>query len=625
MKSSRVRIVAAVGIVAGLVAFEAIRLTSRRGKTPAPANVPSAYGCAADEPRAVTGPRVFTDISAEAGIDFQHVVGPLGTYFMPESVGAGGALFDFDGDGRLDVYLVNSGRTPEAPGELPPATRVENRLFRQTEQGQFVDVTETSGLGDTGYGMGCAVGDVDNDGHPDVYVTNYGADRLYRNLGDGTFADVTDQAGIRNEEWGTSAAFFDYDRDGWLDLVVVNYTRDPTYGHLVGCGFRKGLVSYCGPHKFLPTIDRLFRNEGLQTDESGSRSVRFRDVTAEAGLDQAETFGFGVVCADFTADGWPDIFVANDGAPNHLWVNQQNGRFTEEGVPRGVAYNAIGAAEAGMGVAVGDVDFDERPDLVVTHLSKETTTLYVNDADGYFRDDTDRSGLGPPTYLGTGWGAALVDLNHDGYLDLPLVNGLVIPCHSGFPFHGEDTFQVRRDTVTDPEAYWRDYADLNVLLMGAEGARFRDISDTGGDFCAGADSGRSLIYGDVDSDGDIDLLVTNCGGPARLYRNDFAREGHWLSLRIVDEQLQRDAYGAEVRVRAGGRVHYRLASPASSYLASNDPRVHVGLGPADHFDEIVITWPDGPVETATEVFPGGKADQAVTIRRGAGRALKANP
>ena len=505
-------------LIGGLIACEAVRL--RRSGATREASKPEAalYQCAFEvTPPPQTGnPAAFTDVTDSVELDFQHVAGPLGTYFMPESIGAGGAMFDYDGDGRLDIYLVNCGRSPEAVGEFPPGTRIENRLFRQTESGTFEDVTETSGLGDTGFGAGCAVGDVNNDGHPDVYVTNYGPDRLYLSNGNGTFSDVTEAAGVHNPDWGTCAAFVDYNRDGWLDLVVVNYTADPQHGHSIACGFQQGTVSYCGPHKFEPTLDRLFRNEGLHSGEDGRTAVRFTDVTQEAGLAAATTYGFGVVCADFTGDGWVDLYIANDAAPNRLWANQRDGRFVDEALPRGAALSGDGLPEGGMGTAVGDVDRDGRLDIVVTNLSQEKTTLYLDRGEGTFADATDEAGLRGPTRMHTGWGTALIDLDHDGLLDLPIVNGLVIPCHSRFPFHGEDEFVARRDVIDDPQAYWRDYADPNVLMMGRPEGRFVDATASSGDFGSVIASGRALIHGDIDNDGDLDLLVTNCGGRARL-------------------------------------------------------------------------------------------------------------
>ena len=564
------------------------------------------------------------DVTEAAQLDFMHTVGPLGTYFMPESIGAGAAFFDYNNDGLLDIYFVNCGQSPRVVKRLPPSTRIENRLFQQTEGGLFADVTKESGLGDTGYGAGVAVGDVDNDGFADVFIANYGQDSLYHNDGNGHFTNTTSSCGIRESEWGTAAAFFDYDRDGWLDLMVVNYTADPTYGHSVACGFQHGLVSYCGPHKFSPTIDRLYHNEGTAPDGNES-SIRFRDATEEAGLTTAKTFGFGVICTDLTSDGWPDIFVANDGDANRLWVNQGNGRFHEEAVARGVAYNKDGLSEAGMGVAIGDVNGDLSQDLLVSHLSKETTTLYLADAAGGFADQTPGSGIDSASMKHTGWGAALVDLDHDGLLDLPLVNGLVIPCHSGFPFHGEDSFQERSELIEDGEAFWKPYADENLLLMGTSNARFHSDTRRGGDFTAAFGSGRGLTCGDYDNDGDIDLIVTNCGSKARLYRNDLEKHGHWLSVRAVSRDSSRDAIGAKITVRLSrDRTVRSHCVPQTSYLASHDVRVHFGLGDASRYESILVEWPDGPVASSREEFPGGDADRFVTVRPCAGRPVRSS-
>ena len=567
----------------------------------------------------------LVDISEVSGLAFEHAVGPLGTYFMPESVGTGAACFDYDGDGNLDFFFVQSARTPGTSPETTLDASFQSRLYRQISPGVFEDQTEFAGLQGGGYGCGCAVGDIDNDGDQDLYVTKYAQDSLYLNNADGTFTEVTDSCGIQEQEWGTCAAFFDFNRDGLLDLFVVNYTADPTYQHSIACGFREGLASYCGPHKFQPTIDRLYRNDGVQTDAQGRKTVQFTDVTETAGIGGVKTFGFGVVCADFTGDGWPDIFVANDGAANRLWINHQNGTFTEEAIQRGCAMNKEGGAEAGMGVAFGDVNRDGMLDLVVTHLSGEKATLYLATEPGYFEDASATSGTTAATKRHTGWGAGLIDFNHDGYLDLPVTNGLVIPCHSRFPPHGEDQFQVRHDRIDDPAAYWRDYADQNLLLMGQPDATFRDATHEGGDFCAAVASGRALVHGDIDNDGDIDLLITNCGGKGRLYRNDFPKRGSWLMIRAIDPRWKRDANLAEITLHANGREFFGIVNPASSFLASNDFRVHFGLGECEQYDRITIKWPDGPVESATETFAGGPTNRTITLQRGLGQAFQGTP
>lgn len=561
----------------------------------------------------------FLDITDAVGLDFEHAVGPLGTYFTPEVNGTGGAMFDFDNDGDLDIYLVNSGRSPRADGEFPAELRTENRLYRQEADGRFVDVTAASGLGDTGYGIGCAVGDIDNDGDLDVYLTNYGADQLYENQGDGTFRNVTQQCGIDNREWSTCAAFFDYDRDGRLDLVVSNYTADPVYGHSIACGLTASRVSYCGPHKFSQTIDRLYHNDGSAADAvSEAHTVRFSDVTEQSGLSTGLTAGFGVICADFNRDRWPDVYVASDMTSNRLWINQHDGTFRDEAVVRGVAVSGSGLSQGSMGVGLGDIDGDDDLDVVVTNLATEAAIVYADDGTGVFTDVTPASGLRMPTRPHTGWGVALVDLDHDGDLDVPIVNGLVVPGGSGFPPHGEDVFRERHDRVVDPLAYWDEYVDDNLLLMNDGQGNFDDQSLEAGDFTATLGSGRALITGDIDNDGDMDLLVTYCGGKARLYRNDMPKVGHWLKVRAVDARYGRDAYGAEVIVTVGGRSFRQLVQPAMSYLASNDVRVHFGLGQTATYDEIIVHWPDG----TSRRYEGGPTDRLIELSTATGHPVQ---
>ncbi|MHC5011084.1 MAG: FG-GAP repeat domain-containing protein, partial [Planctomycetota bacterium] len=328
---------------------------------------------------AVTGPPWFTEITEQSGVHFRHDAGVDGSYYFPQIMGAGGAFLDYDGDGDLDVYLPNGRHREGTPGPAPM-----NRLLRREEDGTYRDVTDSSGLGDEGFGMGVAVGDYDNDGRPDVYAINYGPDRLYRNNGDGTFTDVTASAGVHNAGWGTSGSFVDFDRDGYLDLVVVNYVHYPEYK---ACQDAAGRIAFCGPLAAPPEPDVLFRNRGDGT---------FEDVTRSSGLGRRAARGLGVLCEDFDDDGWPDIYVANDAEPNFLWVNRRDGTFDEQAVRRGLALNAQGQPEGSMGVACGDLDGDGDVDLFVTHLMRETNTVYVNRGGGIFTDRTAPSGLAMP-------------------------------------------------------------------------------------------------------------------------------------------------------------------------------------------------------------------------------------
>jgi hypothetical protein len=527
----------------------------------------------------------FVDVTEDVGLDFVHDAGPVGSYFMPHIMGSGAAFLDFDNDGLLDIYLIQNGG---------PDSGAANRLYHQRADHRFVDVSKGSGLDVVGHGMGVAVGDVNNDGWVDVAVTEFGRTRLFVNQRDGTFREITAEAGLDNPLWGTSLAFVDFDRDGWLDLVVVNYIDyDPAHA----CT-NAGRRDYCHPRQFSPQVTRLYRN----VPQPDGTAVRFQDVTLASGIGRLAGPGLGVVCADFNGDGWPDIFVANDTQPNRLWINQKDGTFVDEAVTRGVAYNAMGQAEAGMGVALGDVDGDGLFDLFVTHLTEETHTLWRQGPRGQFRDQTAFARLAAPWWRGTGFGTAMGDFDHDGALDIAVVNGRV----------------TRPGGAPEPprEAFWQAYAERNQLFANNGSGQFRDVSPANPAFAGPSAVARGLAIGDYDGDGALDLLVTTVAGRARLYRNVAPKRGHWLLVRAVDSERKRDAYGAEIAVEAAGRRWASRVNAGNSYLSSSDPRAHFGLGSAERVDRITVAWPDG----AVEVFPGAAADRPITLPKGRGRA-----
>ncbi len=552
----------------------------------------SVAGCArgpADTP-APPPPPWFEDVTAAVGLDFVHDAGPAdGTkFFMPQAIGSGAAVFDFNGDGLPDIYLLNNGGPRGRP----------NQLFQQLPGGTFRNVSRGSGLDVAGYNMGVAVGDVNNDGRPDVLLTGYTGVRLFLNNGDGTFTDVTREAGLDNPSWATSAAFVDYDRDGWLDLVVVNYVDlDPSWP----CAGLGGAPDYCPPSQFPGTVTRLFHNGGAAGRPPGPAVPRFEDRTMASGLGRVPGPGLGVACADFDGDGWPDILVANDGAANRLWINRHDGTFADEAVVRGIALNGTSQAQANMGIALGDVDGDGLLDVFVTHLTEETNTLWRQGPRGLFRDGTAAARLASPGWRGTGFGTALADFDQDGAPDLAIVNGRV----------------SRGKSAGGLGPHWSHYAERNQLFANDGTGRFIDISTANAAFCGTAGVYRGLVAADIDGDGALDLLVTAVAGPVRLYRNVAPRRGHWLQVRAVDAARKRDAYGAEITVCAGGKRWVSGIYPAQSYLCSQEPRAHFGLGPADRVDAIEARWPDG----TREGFAGGPADRAVQLVRGTGRRL----
>ncbi len=526
---------------------------------------------------ATAGPPWFEEASAARGIDFVHRSGHDGKHLFPEIIGGGAALFDMDGDGDLDAYLVQSGDLAAGPQESSA-----NRLFENDGSGHFRDVTDGSGTGDTGYGMGVTTGDYDNDGDVDLYVTNYGPNVLLRNEGAGRFVDVTGLAGVGDPSWSTSTSFLDYDADGDLDLFVANYVHW-TPGAEQDCYNPSGTLDYCLPTNYnAPATDRLYRNDG-----NGS----FTDVTVAAGLQTAFGNGLGVVAADFDSDGRLDIFVANDTMMNQLWMQFEPGRFRDQALLRGCALDEHGVAKAGMGVASADLDGDGDPELMVVNLQGQSDSFFRND-DGYFTDRTGAFGLAASSRRFTRFGVGLHDLDSDGVLDLYEANGRVV--------------KSSEPTVVDP------FAEANSLFRGTpEG--FAEVDPRGGTSTPLVATSRAAAFGDVDGDGGVDVLVANRDGRAHLFHNIVEPRGHWSIVRGVDQG--RDAIGAAVFAEIAGRRVRRDLRAGSSYCAASDPRAHFGLGQVDRIDSFEVRWVDG----VTERFPGVDADQIVTLRRGEGR------
>lgn len=538
--------------------------------------------CAAGDSIPVGVP-LFTDITADVGLDFIHQAGVDSSFYMPEIGGAGAAFLDFDNDGDLDIYLVNGG------SHAGSAKEVSNRLYRQDADGKLTDVTEFSGLGDTGYGMGVAVGDIDNDGFVDVYVSNVGPDALYRNLGDGSFQDISATAGINNSAWSSSIVFFDYDRDGLLDIYITNYLKLDAN---VTCPDPAGRPDYCGPASFDGVADVLYHNLG---------NGRFADVSVSSGIASGGSKGLGVISADFNDDLYPDLYVANDGEANHLWINNRDGTFTDQASASGVALSGLGRPEAGMGIAFADLEDDGDFDLFVTHFRGETNTLYRAVENGY-RDESSPAGMDLASRPRTGFGTGFFDFDNDGDLDLVVVNGGVVRGAT---------------TVMGAGGYWDAYSEPNLLFENrserGNGIRFVDVSSFAPDLTADIASSRGLAFGDFDNDGGVDLLLNNAGGGARLLRNSGPR-GHWLLVRLVDPEQGGNAYGTMVTVSSGRQKMRRVVAPAYSYQSSNDVRVHFGLGESEMIDELEVKWPDGTTETYSNIG----SDQRIVITKGAG-------
>lgn len=531
------------------------------------------------------GPAWFADATDEWGITFTHDAGKLDDYWMPRINGSGVAIFDCDGDDKLDLYFLNFGG---------PESKSVNRLYRNLGGSKFQDITEGSGLSIAGHNTGVIVGDVDNDGRPDVVVTQYNGVKLFRNLGSGKFADVTAESGLKNPLWATSANLFDYDRDGWLDLVIVNYVD---YNASLNCPDQAGRKEYCGPHLFPHTVSKLFRNLGSKDGQP-----KLEDVTVKAGLAAAPGPGLGAYCADFNGDGWPDIFIANDLKANHLWINQKNGTFKEEAFTRGIALDAMGQAQSGMGIAAGDADNDGLFDIYVTHLGSEKNTLWTQGPKrGEFTDRTARSGLLASSWRGTGWGTVFCDFDRDGWLDLTVANG-----------------SVSRSTE-DPEhalgEHFSRYGQRNQVFKNDRTGKFTDVSKDNPALCEKKNTSRGLAIGDLDGDGAPDLVITNIAHRARVYRNIANPSGRSIRVRAIDPRLSRDAYGAEVTLVAGTLKQFRIVNPGDSFQSCSDSALYFGLGENAMYDSISVLWPDG----LRESFPGGNAGGTRILKRSDGQ------
>ena len=537
---------------------------------------------------------VFKEVAQQTGLRFQHYNGMTGKFYLPEITGSGGALFDFDNDGDLDVFLVQ-GNTLE-PNTKPSTTLFpwrsaeppRGKLFRNDLTAgklSFADVTEKSGIVATGYGMGAAVGDINNDGLMDLYLSNLGSNQMYLNKGEGRFVDVTKESGTDDRRWSTSASFFDYDRDGWLDLMIVNYA-DFTVTNSPNCYAATTAKDYCTPRVFRAPGNRLFHNKGKGV---------FEDVTVTAGVDKEFGHGLGVVSADFNRDGWIDIYVANDGDQNQLWTNQKNGTFKNEALLAGAAVNRNGQAEAGMGVDATDFDGNGTDDIFVTHLMDETNTLYMNLGEMLFEDRTREAGLGMPGRRFTGFGTFFFDYDNDGWLDLFVANGAV---------------QLLPDLVRKKDPF--PLGQPNQLFRNTGKGSFVEVVENVGAELQLLEVSRGAAFGDVDNDGDMDVLVTNNNGPARLFLNQVGNRNHWLGLRLVGKS-GRDMLGAQVEiVLAGGSVLHRRARSDGSYLSGNDPRVLVGLGANTSIRTVRVRWPGGAVEEWRDLV----IDRYITLTEG---------
>jgi hypothetical protein len=543
---------------------------------------------------------IYTDRTKEAGINFVQFNGMAGEHYYPEVMGSGVALFDYDNDGDLDIFLVQGSQL--GPSQEPshtiyqPQLPLRGRLYRNDSVRRadgsvalkFVDVTEESGIRAVGYGMGVAAADFNNDGWVDLYLTNFGRNQMWRNNGDGTFTDVSAESGTDVPGWSICASFFDFDRDGWLDLFVANYV-DFRFTNLLKCLSPSGAGDYCSPLAFAPLPNHLFRNR---------RDGTFEDVTTRSGIGSEFDASMGAICADFNGDGWPDIFISGDLRPNELWINQHDGTFRNDALTAGCALDRDGGAQSGMGVDAGDLLGHGVEDLVLATIGGQHADLYANDGKGWFDDMSYQSGLARATRRYTGFSIGMLDYDNDGWLDLLIVNGAVRAIEE----------QARKGSPYP-------YAEPILLLHNDGKGRFEDVSSRAGSAFSRLEVGRGAAFGDIDNNGGIDVVVVNSSGPARLLMNNVGHRKPWIGFRMIGDKYHRDMLGTRVAVfRRNAPTLWRRVHSDGSYCSAHDPRVLFGLGDASEITKVQAHWVSGRVEEWTGL-PLGKY---TTLREGSG-------
>jgi hypothetical protein len=519
----------------------------------------------------------FTDITASAGINFIHNSGKTGKKYLPETLGSGVALFDADNDGWLDILFINS------RGWTPSLKKSHHALYRNNRNGTFTDITAGSGLNIPMYGMGVAVADYDNDGLDDVFITALEGDRLFHNEGNGRFRDVTAASGIQNANFGTSAAWLDYDRDGRLDLFIANYVQwTPALD--LPCTLDGTTRSYCTPESYKGTSSKLYHNMG---------NGKFEDVSRKAGIDDPTSKSLGIGVLDYNGDGWPDLFIANDTQPNKLYRNNQNGTFTEEGVRAGVAYSEDGVARGAMGVDAGDYDRSGHPHLLIGNFSNQMLGLYHNEGNGLFVDDAPRSTVGRASLLTLAFGVFFFDYDLDGMLDIFAANG-----------HIEE--QINR---VQPRIQFR---QPPLLFRNLGNRKFENTTEAMGQSFNRPIVARGAAYGDIDHDGDLDLVITTNHGPAYVFRNDGGNRNHWLTVRLIGVKSNKDGIGSIVRIESATGKQWNMVRSGSSYCSQSDLATTFGLGADDAVSTLDVEWPSGIKQRFTKI----RGNQSITITEG---------